>query len=460
MERNMRTVKEPAKEIPILAETDVLVIGGGPAGIAAAIASAREGAGTILLERYGCFGGTLTQTGVEAIAWYRHQGTVEAGGLLREMEAAAKALGASTRESQSDSQAIDPHMFRFVCDKMIEEAGVRPILHCMAVDSIIEDGKFTGVFTESKSGRQAILAKRGIDCTGDADIAAASGVPFFKAPREELMFVTQVFSCCGVDTKRFTDYVAEELRPTYRDWNGACWNQKIDESAAGMFSPYLEKVFTEALREGSLQNPDSNVSFGGTWSTVTPEGEVTQLNMVSIKNIDCTDVFDLTRAEIAGRRNCIKALEVLRKKVPGFEKARLRNFGMTIGTRESRLIKGLYTLTARDVFEQGRFDDSVAIFPEFIDGREFLVLPLTGRYYQIPYRALSPQGVDNLLVAGRCISGEPVAHTSFRNMACCVATGQAAGAGAACSLSQGVPAAAADPVLIRKALAAQGVRCL
>lgn len=456
----MRTVKEPAKEIPVLAETDVLVVGGGPAGIAAAIASAREGADTILLERYGCFGGTLTQTGVEAIAWYRHQGTIEAGGLLREMEAEAEAMGASTRESQSDSQAIDPQMFRVVCDKLIEDAGVRPILHCMAAGSIVEDGKFTGVFTESKSGRQAIIAKRGIDCTGDADIAAAAGVPFFKAPREELMFVSQMFSCRGVDTGKFRNYVTETLRPTYRDWNGDCWNQKIDESAADMFSPYLEKVFTEALREGSLQNSDRDISFGGTWSTVTPEGEVTQLNMVSIKNIDCTDVFDLTRAEIAGRRNCLRALEVLRKKVPGFEKARLRNFGMSIGTRESRLIKGRYTITARDVFGQGRFDDSVAIFPEFIDGRGFLVLPLTGRYYQIPYRALVPQGVENLLAAGRCISGEPMAHTSFRNMACCVATGQAAGVGAACSLSQGVPAGAADIARIRKALTAQGLRYL
>ncbi|MDR1430174.1 MAG: FAD-dependent oxidoreductase [Spirochaetaceae bacterium] len=454
----MRTIREPAKNIPVLAEADILVIGGGPAGIAAAIAAAREGAETILVERYGCFGGTLTQTGVEAIAWYRHQGTVEAGGLLKEIEAAAQAMGASTQECQSDSQAIDPHLFRYVCDKMIEDAGVKPILHCMAVDAIIDQGKFAGVLTESKSGRQAIIAKRGIDCTGDADIAARSGVPFYKAPKEELMFVTQIFGCRRVDTKKFIKYVEEELKPTYRDWSGDCWNQKIDENAAGMFSPYIEKVFIEALREGSLQTQDKEVSFGGTWSTVTPEGEVTQLNMVSIRNIDCTDVFDLTRAEIIGRRNCIKALETLKKSIPGFENASLSNFGMTIGTRESRLIKGLYTITAGDVFNQGRFEDSIAIFPEFIDGREFLVLPLSGRYYQIPYRALVPQGVDNLLVAGRCISGEPAAHTSFRNMACCVATGQAAGIAAACSLGQGVSVKAAPIPLVQEALTAQGVR--
>jgi hypothetical protein len=454
----MHTIRESARDISILAETDVLVIGGGPAGIAAAIASAREGANTMLVERYGCFGGTLTQTGIEAIAWYRHQGTVEAGGLLPEIESLAQQMGASAPECQSESQAIDPYMFRYVCDEMIQEAGVRPVLHCLAAYPILKDGKFSGIFTESKSGRQAIIAKRGIDCTGDADIAAAAGAPFFKAPKEELMFVTQIFSCRGVDTKKFLQYIKEELKPTYRDWNGDCWKQKIDEKAADMFSPYLEKVFMEALREGSLKTLDSDVSFGGTWSSVTPEGEVTQLNMVSIRNIDCTDVFDLTRAEIVGRRNCIKALEVLRKKVPGFLHARLRNFGMTIGTRESRLIKGKYSMKAADVFDQGRFEDSIAIFPEFIDGREFFVLPLTGRYYQIPYRALIPQQVDNFLVAGRCISGEPVAHTSFRNMACCVATGQAAGIAAACSLTHGAPTSGIPIQIVQDALQAQGVR--
>jgi hypothetical protein len=150
----------------------------------------------------------------------------------------------------------------------------------------------------------------------------------------------------------------------------------------------------------------------------------------------------------------------MRKKVPGFEKAKLRNFGMTLGARESRLIEGRYILTGHDVFNQARFEDSVAIFPEFIDGREWLILPLTGRYYHIPYRALVPQKVDNLLVAGRCISGEPLAHTSFRNMACCVATGQAAGTAAACSIKQEVSSSAVNVKLVQDALAAQGVRFL
>lgn len=148
----------------------------------------------------------------------------------------------------------------------------------------------------------------------------------------------------------------------------------------------------------------------------------------------------------------------MRKYVPGFENARLRNFGMTMGTRESRQIDGLYRLTKEDVQNQARFEDSIGIFPEFIDGNGVLWLPTTGRYYQIPYRALVPREIQNLLVAGRAISGEIDAHASFRNMSCCVVTGQGAGTAAAISVKEGVPAAEVDIKKVQKALEKQGVR--
>jgi hypothetical protein len=329
-------------------------------------------------------------------------------------------------------------------------------LHSVASAAIVEDGKIKGIICESKSGRFAILAQRVIDCTGDADIAALAGAPFSKAPREKLMSVTTMFHCKGVDTVRFRDYIVNELKPPYKDWGGY-WTITTSGKEDDLFSPYFEKPFVEGIREG-LVPKEEHVGLGGTWSSITDEGEVTQLNVIFIGNVDCTDVEDLTRAEITGRRNALRCIEILRKKVPGFEKAKLRNFGMTLGTRESRLIKGQYILTGHDVFNQARFEDSVAIFPEFIDGREWLILPTTGRYYQIPYRALVPQEIDNLLVAGRCISGEPLSHTSFRNMACCVATGQAAGIAAACSIKQGVTTAEIDVKLVQQALAAQRVR--
>lgn len=451
----MKYVYEKEKQIPVLAETDVLVVGSGPSGLSAAIAAAREGVQVILCERFGCFGGVISQVGVEAIAWYRHKGTNEAGGLVFEYENQAARLGGQ-KECQSDSMALDADMFKYIADQMVEEAGIRPLLHCMAAEVIIEEGIIKGIITESKSGRKAILAKRVIDCTGDGDISALAGVPFTKAPKDKLMNVTTLFNCKGVDVDKFNDWVENVLKPTYKDWGGY-WSIETTGKEDGLFSPYMERPFVESVNEGIVPR-EEGVCLGGTWSSVTQEGEVTQMNLVFMGNIDCTDVEDLTKAEIQGRRNAMYCLEILRKKVPGFENAKLRNFGMTLGTRESRQIEGKYRLKKEDIFEEGRFEDSIGIFPEFIDGRGYMYLPLTGRYYQIPYRCLVPKNVDNLLAAGRCISGEPIAHTSFRNMSCCVVTGQAAGIAAAESIKQNVTTANVDIKKVQEALIRQKVR--
>lgn len=453
----MKTIHESEKNIPVLAEADVLVVGGGPSELAAALAASRAGAKTILTERYGCFGGNITQAGVEGFAWYRHEGTVEAGGITKEFEDTAEKMGASSKEIQSDSQALDAEMFKYVADRLVLEAGIEPFLHCYAVEAIKEGDEIKGIITESKSGRQAILAKRVIDCTGDADIAALAGAPFEKSEVNSLMQVTPVFNCRGVDTKRFKDYIYNELKPTYRDWSGECWNQITSGKEENMFSPFVEKPFIEAVKEGMVE-VDPSVALGGTWSTIDDEtGDVTQMNMVFMRGYDCTDVKDLTRAEIDGRENVLKALKVLKAKIPGFEHAKLRNFGMTIGTRESRKIIGHYRLTEHDVLNQARFPDSIGIFPEFIDGLNYLFIPTTGRYFQIPYRCILPQKVENLLVAGRSISGDRVAHCSFRNMACCVVTGQGAGIAAAVSIRDGVPVSKVDISKVQDELKKQGV---
>jgi hypothetical protein len=454
----LKTIHENGRDIPVFAETDVLVAGGGPSGLAAAIAASRAGAETLLVERYGCFGGVITQVGVEGFAWYRHEKTIEAGGLVPEFENKFVELAGPNPECQSESQALDAEMFKYVADRMVLEAGVRPLLHSVAVGTILEGGILKGIIAESKSGRFAVLAKRVIDCTGDADIAALAGAPFTMAPKDQLMSVTVMFHCRGVDTRRFREYVVNEMKPTYKDWGGY-WSITTTGKEDDLFSPYFEKPFVEAVRDGLIPK-DENVSLGGTWSSVTDNGDVTQLNVVFISNIDCTNVEDLTKAEMTGRRNALYCIEVLRRKVPGFEKARLRNFGMTLGTRESRKIEGHYCLSQKDVMEEGRFDDAIAIFPEFIDGAGYLIKPTTGRYYQIPYGCILPKKIDNLLVAGRAMSGDRIAHVSFRNMACCVATGQGAGVAAAVSIHDQVPVSQVNIKNVQKNLEKQGVRYL
>jgi hypothetical protein len=174
--------------------------------------------------------------------------------------------------------------------------------------------------------------------------------------------------------------------------------------------------------------------------------------------VDGTDATDLTRGEIEGRRQALHAIEALRRFMPGCEDAKLRNFGMTIGIRDTRKIEALYDLTERDVREQARFDDSIGIFPEFIDGYGILILPTTGRYFHVPYRALVPRGVDGLIVAGRSIGGDKVSHAAVRNMMCCTVSGQGAGVAAAVSLQTGRSFAELDVRLVRAELRRQGVR--
>ncbi len=450
----MKSVSERARTTPVLLETDVLVVGSGPGGLAAAIGAAREGVRTAIVERYGCFGGAITQVGVESIAWYRHEGTVDVEGIGIEIEQRAKAMGSTRREPQSLSEAINPEMFKYVADTLVQEAGVEPVLHCVAVDAITDGGTIKGVITESKSGRQAILAERVVDASGDADIADRAGAPCRKTPVDEMMHVTVMFSCSNVDKQAFLDYVRSNPC-TYKDWD-LSWRAETTGKEDDLFSPFLTEPFDRARRDGII--PETMKGIGGTWGSISDSGDATHLNMVFMAGLDATDVRDLTRGEIEGRREALLAIEALRRYTPGFENARLRSFGMTLGVRDTRKIVGRYDITGDDVRGQARFEDSIGIFPEFIDGYGLLALPTTGRYFHVPYGILVPQSVDNLLVAGRCVAGDMVSHAAIRSQMCCTVTGQGAGVAAAVSLKEGTSTSRVDIGRVQRALKAQGVR--
>jgi len=375
----MNIIEEPSRKTPILAETDVLIVGGGPAGLSASIAAAREGVNTILVERYGCFGGVITQAMIGTIAWYRYANTVDAGGIGLEFETLAKNMNGSINifgnvknkdmvkvleqeglivNGEPTYEVLDTEVFKHLADKLVQEANITPIL-----------------ITESKSGRQAILAKRVIDATGDADIAFHSGVPFRKSPKKDLMSVTVNWGCSGVNIGKFLMYVY--LNPgKIGDWGETTGKEE------NFFTTYLVEPFNKAKKAGEI--PD-DVNIESYWTNYTDAGEISSFNGIHMEDIDPTDVWDLTKAEIEGRKRVMWAVNALKKYTPGFKKARLRTIGSSLGTRESRKIIGEYQITEHDIRNEARFDDSIGICPEFIDGYGIAVMPTTGRYFQVPY---------------------------------------------------------------------------
>ena len=465
----MKNIEEPSRSTPVMAETNVLVVGGGPAGLCAAIAAAREGADTMLVERYGCFGGVITQAMIGTISWYRYAKTVDAGGIGVEFEIRAKEMDASSNimgniknpemvaeleaeglmvDGKPTYEVLDTEKFKYLADVMVEEAGIKPLLHCSAVDVVMDGNTIIGIVTESKSGRQAILAKRVIDATGDADIANYAGAPFRKSPKNELMEVTVNFGCSGINIGKFLMYVYLN-RSKFGDWGEGTGKEEE------FFTTYLTEPFKKAQEAGEIPQ---DVVIESYWGNYTDAGEITSFNGIHMHGFDCTDVWDLTKAEIEGRKRVIMAVKALKKYTPGFKKARLRSISSSLGTRESRKIIGAYILTEDDVRNEARFEDSIGICPEFIDGYGLVILPTTGRYFHVPYGIMLPQKVENLLVVGRCVAGDKISHAATRQMASCTVTGQGAGIAAAVSIKDDVTFRQVHISKVQEVLKKQGVK--
>jgi hypothetical protein len=271
-----------------------------------------------------------------------------------------------------------------------------------------------------------------------------------------MLSASVMFSMTGVNKRAFIDAIKADP-PRYRDWAGNFeWDIETDGKEDELFSPFLRKPFKKAVEAGVI--PPGLITMAGTYGSVHDNGDLTYLNLIHMGNVDGTSADELSAAEIEGRKQAMHAIEALRSFMPGCESATLRNFGMTVGLRDTRKIDAVYNMTADDVRHEGRFEDSVGIFPEFIDGYGVLILPTTGRYFHVPYRSLVPKGVGNLLVAGRSIGGDKISHAAVRSMMCCTVSGQGAGVAAAVSIREDTGVADVSVPRVRAELARQGVR--
>jgi len=428
------TIELPPREALLAGDTDVLVVGGGPAGIGAALGAVQAGARVILAERYGFLGGNATAALVMPLMSFHTQmpqkerrgattllptdhgpGEPVVGGALAKLLQRLVHVGGAIPPTLATGYVVpfDPEWFKLVALDLLDEAGVQLLFHAFA-SGIIGDNRVEGVVFETKSGPLAIKAKVTIDCTGDADIAVQAGTPTEVGRADGLVQpMTLMFRMAEFQRAAFEAYVKQHPQ----EWRGV----------HGLWD-----LVRKATAAGELKLPREDILFFAT----PHEGEVS-VNSTRVTRVLGTDVWDLSYAEWMSRRQMRQIAEFLKQYVPGFEKSYVMQSGVNVGVRETRRIIGDYQLTADDVLSARKFDDAIArgAYPVDIHnptgtGTVLKRLP-PGEAYDIPLRCLMPQNADGLIVAGRCISGTHEAHSSYRVMPIVMATGQAAGVTAA-----------------------------
>lgn len=415
---------------------DVVVAGGGPSGIAAAVGSARAGASTLLVEKGPFLGGCLAMQ-LPILVFHNQRGQRILGGVAHELVMKVVEAGGSMGHlpnslysSMRTFTYMDIETMKYCADQLVTEAGVDVLLHAYAGDVVMDGDRVTGVVVHGKGGQEVIQAGRVVDCSADADLAYAAGVPIVKGDDQGNLMVTTM-------SMRLVNVDHSVLAETFDDWLtiGPRPGSPEDVFLHGKtsFVKWKDQVIAERLFE-DMDAENHSIFVVSMW-----DGEMT-MNVSRIMGVDASDKWSVTQGEIKGRAQVRQIHQFLKKHVPGFEKSVLISTGPVLGTRESRRIVGEYTMQVEDILEARNPVDQIGrgAFPIDIHHHDGSGIKQTfvkdGRSYGIPYRILVPKERENLLVAGRCVSVARAAHGAIRQMGCCMATGHAAGVAAALSV--------------------------
>ncbi|MCX6992904.1 MAG: FAD-dependent oxidoreductase [Kiritimatiellaeota bacterium] len=468
-------------ETEIVAAVDVLIAGGGTAGVVAAIAAARRGASVMLVERYGSLGGMMTSGNAGLTMYTKFSGNLLentkdhktlatnpaelqiAGGITRELTNRILAEGAGIGNSGTFGRYVftSAEDFKRIIFQMLKEAGVKLRLHSWVVDVIQENGELKALVLESKSGRQAIVARQFIDATGDGDVAARAGVPYYcgvtpedLCAKETKIGVMQsmgvMFKVGNVDLQATFDWLAENP----------------DRFEMQAFARFTLAEARERFAKGEMGTLE--IRMDGSPSSIQvynlPSAGVVTLCCPSVQGNGC-NVEDLTRAEVIMADMVGRWLVNIKKAIPGFQNAFLLDCP-EIGVRETRHILGDYVMNIEDMYHQKKFEDCIGFGSHPIDTHprpEWLKDPETAYpphwYFQIPFRSLTTRGKTNLLTAGRCISATHEAAGSIRVTVECMITGEAAGTAAALCAKANIPLRELDYVKLRATLRESGTLC-